>query len=128
MRPDGPGCTFTLRGIPIGVWSEATTLDKVCATGGAGVNLRKILITVIVPRPEGLREMAWFRKLTCSFSLARQKEPAGAADAAARVMSAVSLCLLCEVVVVASVIAVCSNERHAFGLQCVTVDLIAERN
>ena len=28
MRSDGPGCTFTLRGIPIGVWSEATTLDN----------------------------------------------------------------------------------------------------
>jgi hypothetical protein len=27
----------------IGVWSEATTLDKVCATGGAGVNWRQIL-------------------------------------------------------------------------------------
>jgi len=23
--------SFTLRGIPIGVWSEANTLDKVCA-------------------------------------------------------------------------------------------------
>src|ERR1700686_3190810 len=29
MRSDGPGCTFTLRGIPIGVWSEATTLGNV---------------------------------------------------------------------------------------------------
>jgi len=25
-------CTLTLRGIPIGVWSEATTLDEVFAT------------------------------------------------------------------------------------------------
>src|SRR5580692_6127718 len=39
MRSDRPGCTLRLRGIPISVWSEATTLDiKVGATGGADVN------------------------------------------------------------------------------------------
>jgi hypothetical protein len=27
-------CSLTLRGIPIGVWSEATTFDGVWATGG----------------------------------------------------------------------------------------------
>jgi|HubBroStandDraft_5_1064220.scaffolds.fasta_scaffold20707_3 hypothetical protein len=32
MRPDGSGCTLTLRGIPIGEWSEETTLDKVDLT------------------------------------------------------------------------------------------------
>jgi hypothetical protein len=39
MRSDRPGCTLTLRGIPIGVWSEATTLDtRRAQLGGAGVN------------------------------------------------------------------------------------------
>jgi len=33
-----------------------------------------------------------------------------------------------EIVVVASVIDVCSHERYAFGVQSVTVRLIAERN
>ncbi len=46
---------LTLRGIPIGVWSEATTLDKVCATAGAAVNLRKISFGATlryVPNPQ----------------------------------------------------------------------------
>jgi hypothetical protein len=36
------------------------------------------------------------------------------------------LCLLREVVVVSAFITLCSNERHAFGLQCVSVGLVAE--
>jgi hypothetical protein len=36
------------------------------------------------------------------------------------------LCLLREVVVVSAFITLGSNERHAFGLQCVSVGLVAE--
>jgi hypothetical protein len=50
MRRDGPGCTLTLRRIRFGVWSEATTLDKAGATGGAGVNWRYIVVTLKTPQ------------------------------------------------------------------------------
>ena len=55
---------LTLRGISIGVWSEATTLDKVCATGGAVVNCRKIVIALIDP---GCRTIVacWYVMTAC---------------------------------------------------------------
>ena len=72
------------------------------------------------------REKAWFRKLRLPAT--RQKEAAAGERRRVATLGAVSLSLLCEIVVVAGIIAVCSKERHAFGFQRVTVGVIAKRD